>query len=410
MGRGWRRAVITVLVMVGVVAGASNPPAGAAVAKGSTSDAAGVESLQRQLDSLGCNAGAIDGTLGPNTIQAVRWFQTAAGIAVDGIVGVDTTGRLAQAAATGSPNCRSVAAPPPATAPTANSAQAACTQNQIQAGAQASLLATEKMVKSGPFQCAGGLAFNRPTISSGGKTQPVILLLQWSGTTWRAVNRNVYCESGTVPQLIYARTCLAGDTNPKTNPGTSDAATVQNIKRQLNALGCNAGNVDGKLGPRTTAAVRWFQSAAKLPVDGIIGTQTGPALTAASISGTPNCPQVPAPPASSRPSGSSGSSGSGSSGSGSSTTTGAPCTQTSILSAATSSLNAGERIVLSGSFVCGGDWVFNTPTIANSSGTQTEVNLLMRWNGTAWQVVDRAAYCESGGIPSAVAQKACQVK
>ena len=70
----------------------------------------------------------------------------------------------------------------------------------------------------------------------------------------------------------------------------------------------------------------------------------------------------------------------------------------------------GERIVLSGSFVCGGDWAFNTPTIADSGGTQTVVNLALRWNGTAWQVVNRAAYCESGGIPKAVAQKACQVK
>src|SRR6185295_14813347 len=131
--------------------GASSAPAGAAVAKGSTSDAAGIESLQRQLNALGCNAGTIDGQLGPNTIQAVRWFQTAAGIAVDGVVGVDTTGRLTQAAATGSPNCRSVAAPPPATAPAANSAQAACTEAQIETGAQASLLKNETMAKSGPF-------------------------------------------------------------------------------------------------------------------------------------------------------------------------------------------------------------------------------------------------------------------
>ena len=255
-GRATRRAIIAVLVAMGAVLGAALPAA--AQANPSTSDAAGIEALQRQLNALGCNAGAIDGKLGPNTIQAVRWFQTAAGVAVDGIVGVDTTGRLAQAAATGSPNCRSVAAPPPATPPPAGSAQAACTQAQIQAGATAALLANEKMVKSGPFQCAGNLAYNAPTVASGGRNTQVIELLQWSGTAWKAVNRGIYCESGSVPQLIYARTCLAGKTDPKTNPGTSDAATVQRIQRQLNALGCNAGNIDGKLGPKTTAAVRWF--------------------------------------------------------------------------------------------------------------------------------------------------------
>jgi peptidoglycan hydrolase-like protein with peptidoglycan-binding domain len=178
---------------------------------------------------------------------------------------------------------------------------------------------------------------------------------------------------------------------------------VQNLQRQLNALGCNAGTIDGKLGPRTTAAIRWFQTAAKLQVDGIVGPQTSAALTTASTSGTPNCTQVPAP--STPPTTSRG----GSSSTGVTTTTGAPCTQTSIMAGAQASLNAGERIAVSGSFVCGGNFAFNTPTIADSSGTQTPVNLLMQWNGTAWQVVDRAAYCEGGGVPAAVAQKACQV-
>jgi peptidoglycan hydrolase-like protein with peptidoglycan-binding domain len=394
MSRGWVCAGSTALITFAIAAGAVAIPtasAGAASASG-TSDAAGIEVLQRQLNALGCNAGAIDGKLGPNTIQAVRWFQTAAGIAVDGIVGVDTTGRLAQAAASGSPSCRSVPAPPPATAPPASSAQTACTEAQVRAGAQASLLKNESMVKSGPFQCVNGLAYNRPTISSGGKTSDVVFLLQWNGTAWKTVNRGVYCESGSVPKLIYARTCVSGNTDPKTNPGTSDAATVQNIQRQLNALGCNAGTIDGKLGSKTTAAVRWFQAAAKLPVDGVVGPQTAPALTAASTSGTPNCGQVPAPAAPAK------------------TTGGPQCTQTAIMAGVQGALNTGERIVLSGPFQCGGIWAYNGPTIADSTGTQTQVNELLRWNGTAWQVVNRAAYCESGGIPSAVAQKACQVK
>jgi peptidoglycan hydrolase-like protein with peptidoglycan-binding domain len=380
-------AAATIGMVVGTVATA------AAQANPSTSDAAGIEALQRQLNSLGCNAGTVDGKLGPNTIQAVRWFQTAAGIAVDGIVGVDTTAALTLAAASGSPSCRNVAAPPPATAPPAGSAQAACTQAQIQAGAQAALLSGEKMVKSGPFQCAGNLAYNSPTISSGGKNRQVVELLQWNGTAWKPVNRDIYCESGSVPKLIYARTCLAGSTNVKTNAGSSDAATVQTIQRQLNSLGCNAGAIDGKLGPRTAAAVRWFQTAAKLPVDGIVGPQTGPVLTRASIAGTPNCGQVPAP-ATPPPS---------------STPGGPPCTQTAILAGAQGALNAGERIELSGPYRCAGIWAYNGPTIVDAGGTQTQVNELLRWNGTAWQVVNRAAYCESGDIPAAVAQRACQV-
>jgi peptidoglycan hydrolase-like protein with peptidoglycan-binding domain len=393
-GAAGRRAVVIALAAIGLVAGAvvggAVLPAGAQ-ARASTSDAAGIESLQRQLNALGCNAGAVDGTLGPNTTQAVRWFQSAAGIAVDGIVGVDTTAALTLAGAAGNPSCRNVPAPPPATAPPAGSAQAACTQAQIQAGVQAALLANEKMAKSGPFQCAGNLAFNAPTISSGGRNTQVIELLQWSGSAWKSVNRDVYCESGSVPKLIYERTCLAGKTDPKSNPGTSDAATVQRIQRQLNALGCNAGTIDGKLGPKTTAAVRWFQSAAKLSVDGIVGPLTSAALTQASARGTPSCTQVPPPPAPAK------------------TTNGPQCTQTAVLAGANSALNAGERITLSGPFQCAGVWAYNGPTIVNGAGTQTQVTELLRWNGTAWQAVNRAAYCESGGIPAVVAQKACQV-
>ena len=399
MSDGARRgAGIMVLAVVGMlIAGVASPAAAQTAA--STSDAAGIETLQRELNALGCNAGAIDGTLGPNTIQAVRWFQTAAGIAVDGIVGVDTTAALSLAADTGSPNCRSVPAPPPVTAPSAGSAQAACTQAQIQAGAQAALLANEKIVKSGPFQCAGNLAYNAPTISSGGRNTRVVELLQWSGTVWKAVDRNVYCESGSVPTLIYARTCLTGKTATKTNRGTSDAATVQQIQRELNALGCNAGAIDGKLGPRTTVAVRWFQTAAKLPVDGVVGPQTGPVLTRASIAGSPNCGQVAAPSAPTpSPTG------------GGQTGGGPPCTPAAIGAGAQRALNAGERIVMSGSFQCAGIWAWNGPTIADSSGTQSQVNELLRWNGTEWQPVDRAAYCESGGVPDVVAQKACQVQ
>ena len=66
--------------------------------------------------------------------------------------------------------------------------------------------------------------------------------------------------------------------------------------------------------------------------------------------------------------------------------------------------------MLSGPYQCAGIWAYNGPTIVDSGGTQTQVTELLRWNGTAWQVVNRAASCESGNVPAVVAQKACQVK
>ena len=53
--------------------------------KGSTGEA--VEQLQKALKDLGYDPGAVDGKFGANTEAAVKSFQNANGIAVDGIVG-----------------------------------------------------------------------------------------------------------------------------------------------------------------------------------------------------------------------------------------------------------------------------------------------------------------------------------
>ena len=34
--------------------------------------------------------------------------------------------------------------------------------------------------------------------------------------------------------------------------------------------------------------------------------------------------------------------------------------------------------------------------------------VLLRWNGSAWQVVDRGVYCDNGEVPAAIYQKACE--
>lgn len=49
-----------------------------------------VKVLQWLLNQAGYNAGEVDGIFGKKTIAAVKAFQTAKGLAVDGIVGYDT--------------------------------------------------------------------------------------------------------------------------------------------------------------------------------------------------------------------------------------------------------------------------------------------------------------------------------
>lgn len=57
-----------------------------------------VSTLQTQLRDAGFNPGPIDGQFGPKTQAAVRQFQSAQGITVDGIVGPQTWGKLLQGA------------------------------------------------------------------------------------------------------------------------------------------------------------------------------------------------------------------------------------------------------------------------------------------------------------------------
>ena len=56
-----------------------------------------VRTLQEQLTTLGFSCGTIDGIFGDKTKAAVKAFQTAAGVAVDGIVGPVTRGALTAA-------------------------------------------------------------------------------------------------------------------------------------------------------------------------------------------------------------------------------------------------------------------------------------------------------------------------
>lgn len=58
----------------------------------------------------------------------------------------------------------------------------------------------------------------------------------------------------------------------------SKGAQVKTLQRLLNATGYNCGNVDGDFGAKTDAAVRAYQKAKGLGVDGVVGAKTWAAL------------------------------------------------------------------------------------------------------------------------------------
>ena len=90
------------LVVDGIVGPRTRPALRAPVplARGAGIDRAGgssrVRALQRQLRAVGVGPGPVDGRFGARTEAAVRRFQHARGLAVDGIAGPHTTRRLAR--------------------------------------------------------------------------------------------------------------------------------------------------------------------------------------------------------------------------------------------------------------------------------------------------------------------------
>ena len=56
-------------------------------------------------------------------------------------------------------------------------------------------------------------------------------------------------------------------------PPQMEAAYLRGIQKELRAHGYDAGPVDGRMGPRTAAAIRRYQRDAGLPVDGVASKQ-----------------------------------------------------------------------------------------------------------------------------------------
>ena len=68
---------------------------------------------------------------------------------------------------------------------------------------------------------------------------------------------------------VWRQGASANPPPPRTGGmATMDPATVRNVQAELQRRGYDVGPVDGRLGPRTEAAIRAFEQRNGLPVDG----------------------------------------------------------------------------------------------------------------------------------------------
>jgi peptidoglycan hydrolase-like protein with peptidoglycan-binding domain len=182
----------------------------------SPGDAARVLEVQRMLSSLRYERGPLDGLFGPRTQAAVQWFQANRGLRPTGIVDQATLRRL-RTLSRGSPGIDGAAASPELEVPPLPSAG----------------------LHGRPIrhpQRYTGPATLDPAGRGDGRARPLRL-----GVGYRSA---------------------------------AGSQRVRQVQRDLRRLGYRPGPVDGLFGPRTKAAVQWFQMKYGLAPDGTVDAVT----------------------------------------------------------------------------------------------------------------------------------------
>jgi peptidoglycan hydrolase-like protein with peptidoglycan-binding domain len=191
-----------------------------------------VKTLQRQLTWLGFEPGLVDGRYGPITTEAVRCFQEVRGLHADGVADAATL-----------------------------SALRAGTPERPFSGRAERVKELQRELT--------GLGF-----------EPGMIDGRYGPATTEAVKRFQKARDLPVDGIADQATIDALRGRTPEQPFTRRKERVTELQSQLSALGLEPGLIDGRYGPMTTEAVRRFQRAYHLPIDGVADPVTLNALRA----------------------------------------------------------------------------------------------------------------------------------
>ncbi|MBQ4074504.1 MAG: peptidoglycan-binding protein [Clostridia bacterium] len=219
-----------------------------------------VKTVQRRLKDLGFYKGSVDGDFGEGTESAVKRFQEQYGLEVDGKVGKYTLQKLSTARQTAKPTAKPT---PKATAtPTYD------TSTFLRKGDTSSKVRQmqERLISLGYLAGKANATFDAAT-------EAAVIAFQkrncsyYDGVAGPETLKALYSSSArstsTVSGVIGV-TLRNGD----------DGDSVRALQTRLKALGYYKGNVDGDYGSGTVEAVKSFQRAHSLSVDGSAGSST----------------------------------------------------------------------------------------------------------------------------------------
>lgn len=230
-----------------------------------------VTKLQQALNTLGFQAGKADGRFGAGTQQAVVAFQQAQKLTADGKAGKNTLTRIEQVLSGQAPN-NTPAPVNPTPTPTSNGFgtvpgrtlrkgyqgdDVKSVQTRLKAlgylnGNVDGKYGTGTMAAVSAFQAANGLTVDG---LAGSGTYKVL---------YSADAKSAPSSTPTPTSTVPTRTLRPGD----------EGDDVKNVQTRLKALGYLTGNVDGKYGTATAAAVTAFQQRNGLTADGKAGGNT----------------------------------------------------------------------------------------------------------------------------------------
>ena len=222
---------------------------------------ASVSEMQQLLKNAGFDPGAIDGKFGPNTEKALKAFQKAMGLVVDGICGPKSWAALK---AGSTPSSSPVGSAAPASASPAAVAPSSTKPVLKKGSSGASVSEMQQLLKN--------LGFDPGAVDGqfGPGTEKALKAFQSA----KGLAVDGICGPNTWAALNNA----AAASNPVLKKGSSGAAVTQ-MQQLLKTAGFDPGAADGQFGPNTDAALKKFQSAPGLDADGSCGPKTWAALS-----------------------------------------------------------------------------------------------------------------------------------
>jgi peptidoglycan hydrolase-like protein with peptidoglycan-binding domain len=231
-----------------------------------------IAEIQLALKQAGFDPGAFDGTMNPSTRDAIAEFQKSRALRQTGVIDDQTWALLKPPV---------VAPPPPPPVP-------------VQPAVQRPAVPERPTVKD--IQVAlRNAGFYKGPISGviGPKTRSAIKDFQRAKNltvdgivgriTWGELSRYFHAEQPTPPPtpapvpaqpVVQQPPVPAQPVIQQPAPAVPEPPTVRDIQRALRNAGFYHGPISGVIGPKTRSAIKSFQRANNLTVDGIVGRRT----------------------------------------------------------------------------------------------------------------------------------------